>query len=124
VHALSLFVLLSAQPANEAVVRVRFDTLALKDAEKLNGKLVVTTFTVGSPAYTWGEGKNLITVIAPKPAASSEERTVILNGNRLHDADMGAKVTVVGTLRVIHHPASTIGTTTFSGFTEIRIREQ
>ena len=48
---------------------------------------------------------------------------MVLKGNRLHDADRGAKVTVVGTLRVIRHADSTIGSKTFSGFTEIRIEE-
>jgi hypothetical protein len=48
---------------------------------------------------------------------------VVLKGNRLADADLGAKVTVTGTLKVIRHPASTINGKTFSAFTEIRIEE-
>jgi hypothetical protein len=48
---------------------------------------------------------------------------VILRGNRLHDADRGAKVVVMGRLRVIRHPPSTINGVMFSGFTEIRIEE-
>ena len=120
--AILLAALFAAQPGEPTVV-VKFDALTLKDAERLNGKLVAATFTVGAPSYTWGERKNLITVTAPE-STDGNERTVILKGNRLHDADKGAKVTVVGTLRVIRHPDSTIGTTTFRGFTEIRIEER
>jgi hypothetical protein len=83
---------------------------------------VVTAFSVAKPAYTWGEGKNLRTVIGVRDDGSIE-RSVVLIGNRLHDTDLGAKVAVFGTLRLIQHPPSTIGTQTYSGFTEIRIEE-
>jgi len=121
-HALILSALLSAQHTDDVVVRVKFDTITLKDAELLAGKTVVTTFVVKKPAFTWGEGKNLRTVTAPADG-SQFERTVILKGNRLHDADLGAKLTVVGTLRVIQHPSATIGGIQFGGFTEVRIEE-
>ena len=112
----------AAQPGEPTVV-VKFDALTLKDAERLNGKLVAATFTVGAPSYTWGEGKNLRTVTAPR-SADGAERTVILKGNRLHDADKGAKVTVVGTLRVIRHPSATVGQMDLGAWTELRIEER
>ena len=121
-HALILAAPFSAQPQPDTVARVKLETFTLADAQRLDGKAVVATFTVAS-AYTWGEGKTLRTVVGPTNAAMGVERTAILKGNRLHDADQGAKVTVVGTLRVIRHADSTIGTKTFSGFTEIRIEE-
>ena len=119
-HPLLLAALFCAQP-DETVAVVKLDTITLKDAEQLDGKPVVATFTVATVPYTWGEGKNLRTVTAP---AGALERTVILKGNRLHDADRGAKVTVVGTLRVIHHSGATIGAMTFAPWTEIRIEER
>jgi len=41
--------------------------------------------------------------------------------NRLRDADVGAKLRVSGRLRVIYHPESRIGGTTFQAFTEVRV---
>jgi hypothetical protein len=123
-HALIFAALFSAQPvADETVVVVNIATVPLKDAERLDGKRVVTTFRIGAPPFTWGAGANLVTVTAPK-YAGSEERTVILKGDRLDDADLGKKLTVVGTIRVVRHPDSTINGKTFSGFTEIRIEER
>ena len=49
---------------------------------------------------------------------------MVLKGNRLRDADVGApKLTVHGTLRVIRHPASVIDGKTFGAFTEVRVEE-
>ena len=104
-------------------MRVNLETITVTDAEALAGKTVVVTFVVAKPAYTWGEGKALRTIVGPKDSAMHPERSVNLKGSRLPDADLGATVTVVGTLRVIRHPAATVGTTTSYGFTEIRIAE-
>ncbi len=120
--AILLAALFAAQPGEPTVV-VTFDALTLTDAERLNGKLVAATFTVGAPSYTWGEGKNLRTVTAPR-SADGAERTVILKGNRLNDTDTGAKVTVVGTLRVILHPPATVGQMDLGAWTELRIEER
>jgi hypothetical protein len=54
VHALILAALFSAQPVDETVVVVNIAALSLKDAERLDGKRVVTTFRVGATPYTWG----------------------------------------------------------------------
>jgi hypothetical protein len=52
------------------------------------------------------------------------ERAVVLRGNRMRDAAQSReRLTVRGTLRVIYHPASTIGETTFEAFTEVRVEE-
>lgn len=96
------------------------DALTLKDANCSLGR--VPTFVVRMLAFTWGEGKNLRTVTAPADGGNFE-RTVILKGNRLHDVELGAKLTVVGTLRVIQHPSAIIGRIQFGGFTEVRIEE-
>src|SRR4051794_4373755 len=120
-HALTLATLLCAQP-DETGVSVESDSISISDAERLEGKLVVTTFTVAAPAFTWGEGKSLRTVTGPA-SQDGTERTVILKGNRLRDADRGARVTVVGTLRVIHHAPSAVGTMPLGEWTELRIKE-
>ena len=118
-HPLLLASLLCAQP-DETVAVVKIEALTHNDAEKLDGKPVVVTFTVGTVPYTWGEGKNLRTITAPTDAL---ERAVILKGNRLHDADRGVKVTVIGTLRGIRLSGATIGAMTFAPWTEVRIEE-
>ena len=81
------------------------------------------TFVPARPAYTWGEGKNLVTVVAPVDTADYE-RAVVLRGNRRHDADRGCtKLTVRGTLRVIRHTGEVLGDTTFEPFTEVRVED-
>jgi len=102
---------------------VQVETLTRADLERFDGKTVVTTVTVDKPACTWGAGKNLRTVFGPK-SVSHEDLSIVLKGNRLRDTDRGAKVTVVGALRVIWHQESTINGRTFAGFTEVRIEER
>lgn len=102
---------------------VKIESITREEARSLNDKIVTATFTVGKPAFTWGEGKSLCTVTAPR-GVDAIERTVILKGNRLDELDLGEKVTVVGTLRVIQHPAAKIGEKSFSAFPEIRIEEK
>lgn len=114
---------IAAPSDTDEPVRVDYNKLTLEAAERLHGKRVVATFTVGTASYTWGEGAKLITVTGPR-APGSGGHTAILKGNRLSDTDPGMRVTVVGTLRVIQHPTTTHGKTTFGGFTEIRVTEE
>jgi hypothetical protein len=58
----------------------------------------------------------------PLKCAALRDRKTEEAGLTRHNSGFGI-MTVVGTLRVIRHPESTIGTKTFSGFTEIRIEE-
>ena len=117
----ALYVLFAAQPG-EIGGPIKFDTITLKDAEQLNGQRVTITFLPRTPAYTWGEGKNLVTIAGAGNGAI--ERTVMLKGNRLRDADLGCgKLTVHGTLRVIRHPGAVIGDKAFVPFTEVRVEE-
>jgi hypothetical protein len=97
--------------------------LKLKDAERLGGAAVMVRFTVAAPAYTWSEGKKVRTIVGPADRNNGAEWSVVLKGNRLHDTDDGAKLTVTGRLKVIRHPPATAGTRTFNGFTEVRIEE-
>jgi hypothetical protein len=55
-NALILAALASAQPQPDTVVWVKLEAITLKDAERLDGKALVATFTVAS-AFTWGEGR-------------------------------------------------------------------
>jgi hypothetical protein len=118
----ALCALLAAQPG-ETNAPIKFDTITLKDAEQLDGQPVTITFLPACPAYTWGEDKRRVTIAGPAPAGSFE-RTVMLKGNRLRDADLGCgKLTVHGTRRVIRHPGAVIGNTAFAPFTEVRLEE-
>jgi hypothetical protein len=98
-HILILAALFAAQPG-ETIARVKLDALTLDEAQQLDGRLVAAQFTVGKPGYTWDEGAKLVTVVGVT-GPDFTERTVMLKGNRLHDTDVGAKVTVMGNLRVI-----------------------
>src|SRR5215217_654497 len=63
----------------------------------------------------------LVAILASQPS-DDVAPTVMLRGNRLCDADQGAeRLTVRGTLRVIHHPAATIDGVAFEAFTEVRV---
>ena len=118
----ALAALLAAQPS-EVDAPIAFDTITLKAAEALHGQEVTITFAPGCPCDLFGEGENLRTVAAPADTAHFS-RTVYLKGNRLRDADLGCKkLTVRGTLRVVHHPGVTIGETFFEPFTEVRLEE-
>jgi hypothetical protein len=120
-----LLAALAAVPHGDTAVVVKLGDLNLKEAEALDGRPVVAAFTVGQPPFTWGEGDDLRTVVGPAGrGAGNVERTAVLKGDRLHDADLDARLTVVGTLRVIRHPASTINGKPFAGFTEIRLVER
>jgi hypothetical protein len=110
-HTLALAALLAGQPVEAPPIL--FDTITPKVAAALHGQRVTITFTPALPAYTWGKGRRLVTVAGPVPI-DDVERTVMLKGNRLRDADQAReRLTVRGTLRVIHHPANTIGGATF-----------
>lgn len=121
--ALIFSALSAAQPAGDTAAPIKYDAITLDRALELDGLAVTITFTPASPCYTWGAGKSLVTIAGPAPAASFE-RTVLLKGNRMRDADLGcARLTVHGRLRVIRHPESKIGGKTFAGYTEVRLEE-
>ena len=83
----------------------------------------MTVTSLRTPRVHLGEGKNLVTVAAPV-GPGSIERTVVLKGNRLRDADLGCGELIVhGTLRVIRHPGAVIGNKAFAPFTEVRVQE-
>ena len=102
---------------------ITFDTLTLLEAERLDGRRVTVAFVPARPCYTMSAGKELVTVARPADVGGPE-RTAVLRGNRMRDADKGChKLTVHGTLRVIRHPASVINGEAFAAFTEIRLEE-
>jgi len=51
------------------------------------------------------------------------EWTVALKGDRLHDADDGAKLTVTGRLRVIRHAAVVVNGVRVGAWVEVRVTE-
>ena len=116
-------VLAAPAPADTAT-RLRFDALSPADAERLDGTLVGAQFVVGAPPFTWDRGAEQITVVAPADGPDPNvTRTVVLRGDRLDDADLGARVALWGVLRVVRHPAATVGGVRIAAWTEIRIEE-
>jgi hypothetical protein len=101
---------------------VKFDTIGLKDAEHLDGAAVTIRFIVATLAYTRGDGENLRTIIGPADRGDDAEWSVVIKGNRLHDAD-GAKLTVTGRLRVIRHAAAVVGGVRVDAWVEGRVTE-
>lgn len=103
----ALLTALVAPPADTATP-IPFDAITLERAEQLDGRGVTITFTAGSPAYTWGEGKALVTVCGPGEV-DDVERVLVLRGDRPKVVDRSAKVKASGVRRVIRHPPVVVG---------------
>lgn len=116
---ITLLTLAAAQPI---AAPIPFDAITLERAAELDGRPVTVTFTSARPAYTWGEGKGVRTWCGPAEG-DDVERTVSLRGNRLAQADEGAKLRVSGRLRVIRHPTAVVGGLEVPAWTEIRVEE-
>ena len=84
---------------------------------------MVIRFTVATPAVTQGTGANLRTVVGSADRGDGAEWSVFLKGNRLYDADDGAKLKVTGRLRVIKHPAAVVNGVRVDTWTEVRVTE-
>ncbi len=107
----------------ETAASVKFDSIALKDAERLDGAAVTIRFTAATPAVTHGEGANLRTIVGAADRNDGAEWTVSLKGNRLRDADDGAKLTVTGRLQVIRHASAVVGGVRVEAWTEVPVTE-
>ncbi len=108
---LALLVLPLLQP-------VSLDSITVERARILHGRLVVANFIVAKPSYTW-KGR---TVLGAADRDDGAERGAVLKGNRLDIAE-GSRVTIVGKLRVLEHPASFVGRVFVPAWTEIRIEQ-
>jgi hypothetical protein len=109
------------------------DGLTARQVAQLDGRRVQLVFTVGTPAYLWERGRATLTVVGPAdrgevPSAKREgfgaEWSVVLTGDRLANADDGARLEVVGTVRVIRHPAAVVGGALVAEWTEVRVCEE
>jgi hypothetical protein len=108
--------LISAMLAN-AVIGVNLDFLTVERARTLDGKIVVASFIVVKPTYTWSG----LTILGAADHPQDEvERGAVLLGTR-HDIEEGKRVTVVGRLRVIRHRADFVGGVFVPDWTEIRV---
>ncbi|HJZ56311.1 MAG TPA: hypothetical protein VKE74_15200 [Gemmataceae bacterium] len=115
--AVLLAALLAAQPEP---YRIDLVTITLDDARTLNGKRVRVSFTTGKPSYAL----NGVTVTGPTDQENDGEdvsRGVILRGEQI--IDLGARVEVVGQLRVIDHPARIVNGVPVPGWVEVRVEE-
>ena len=117
-----VFAIIATFAVQPAAAPVPFDTLTVEDARRMHGQEVVVTFKVGAPAYTWGEGAKLVTVVGPGEV-DEHERAVTLRGDRLRQMDMGRKVTASGRMQVIDHPAAVVAGIDVPAWTELRVEE-
>lgn len=106
--ALSMFLL----PVEEHAIDL--ETISLGEAQRLDGKPVVFTLTIGAPAFTL----NGTTVVGPGDTEDEIERTVHLPET---DADRGDTITVRGVLRVVHHEAAVVNRQFVPAWDEIRV---
>jgi hypothetical protein len=87
-----LIAALTPQPVN-------LDAISIDRANLLHGQPVVASFIVGNPLYTLRDK----TIIGTGDKPDGIERTAVLLGKRFEFKE-GRRTTVVGTMRVIHHP--------------------
>jgi hypothetical protein len=90
-----------------------------RPARILDGRPVVASFVAGKPAYTWRG----FTIVGPDDLGDGVERSAVLRGNRL-DVREGRRITVVGVLRVIDHPARRVGGELVLPWSEVRIEQR
>ena len=95
---------------------IDLDRISLERARAMHGRVVVATFLVAKPTYTWRNR----TILGAADRDDGAERTAMLRGKRL-DIDEGQRVNVVGTLRVIDHGHATVGGEFVPGWTELRV---
>lgn len=93
---------------------IDLETITLGEAQRLDGKPVFLTLTIGAPVFTL----NGTTVVGPGDMEDEIERTVHLPET---DADNGDTITVGGVLRVVHHEAAVVNRQFVPAWDEIRI---
>jgi hypothetical protein len=96
---------------------ITLDNLGIDRARMLDGQRALVSLLVGKPPSTW-KGS---TVVGAHDRLDGVERTAILVGRRL-DVE-GRRIVIVGTLRVIEHPARRIGQEVVLPWVEIRVEE-
>jgi hypothetical protein len=112
-HALALAAIITLP------TRINLDSISVERARTLEGRLVMTSFVVGKPAYTWRG----LTTIGTDDLPDGVERSAVLKGWSLASTE-GHRVTVVGVMRGIQHPARQIGNEFVLPWSEIRIEER
>lgn len=109
---------LPREPHLDPLPRVQLPWLSVEKARALHGKRCRVSFGADAPPYTVGE----FTVCGPADRGDGIERVVMLRGA---DRDVEGKwLSVVGTLRVIDHPAAVVNGVAVPGWTEIRLEEE
>jgi len=102
---------------------IDLDGISIERASALHGRVVVASFVVAKPSYTWPDRKGgTITVIGAADKDDGAERGAVLKGKRL-DVEEGKRVVLVGVLRVIRHVAAVVGGVVVPAWTEIRVEQ-
>ncbi len=115
---LTLFALTTLTSVLDTARPIPLDRITLDHARRLDGRRVVVTFIACTPAYTW-RGQ---TIIGTGEQPDGSARVAHLAGKRL-DVEMGERIRVAGTLRVIQHPPAFIDGQPWPGWVEIRVTE-
>ena len=119
-NALILAAVLAAQPD----ATVAFDTLTLDDPVRLKDTHVTVAFEVGRPAYTWVLNGAIYTVCGPEEVpGDGTERTAVLRGDRLADAQEGKTVKAEGFVRVVYHLLTVVNGVQIPAWAEVRFEE-
>lgn len=100
----------------QAAPPIHLVTITAEQARRLDGKRVRVVVVVGKPAYSW-RGSTILGV-ADRP--DGIERSAYLQGERL-DVEEGDEITIVGTLRLIQHPAHRVNGVFVQEWEEVRI---
>ena len=99
-----------------APVPLNLDTVTVDRARLLDGRIVVASFVVAKPAFTF-RGR---TVLGAADRDDGAERVALLPGRRF-DVREGGHLAAVGVLRVIDHKLGTVAGVLVAGWTEIRV---
>ena len=97
---------------------IALDTLSVERARALDGQVVKVTMLIAKPTYT------LLgyTAVGAADLPDEIERGAYLVGKRF-DIDDGDRVTIVGTLRVVHHGPATVNRVLVPAWTERTVWE-
>ena len=94
---------------------IDLDGIGLERARHLHGRLVVTSFILAKPGYTWARR----TVLGAADRDDGAEQTTQVR-ERL-DIDQGERVNVLGVLKVRDHKPAVVGGVFVPGWTQLRV---
>lgn len=102
---------------------IDLDSISVDRARALSGRVVVASFVVVKPTYTWPDRKGgSITVAGAADQPDEVERGAVMRG-RVR-VDEGKRITLLGKLRVIDHAGYFVNGRFVPSWTEIRVEQE